>query len=89
MLASIPASMVNQKRPDLGIPNRIKLASSRFSGRRPILGNGAAPPANDGPNGLPGLCPASSQIVMAFPSRGCRFTACEKDAGLRYGTESR
>jgi hypothetical protein len=31
MLASSPASMVNQKRPDLGIPNRFKLTSSRFS----------------------------------------------------------
>jgi hypothetical protein len=30
MLASIPASMLNQKRPDLGIPNRFKLSSSRF-----------------------------------------------------------
>lgn len=30
MLASSPASMVNQKRPDLGIPNRFKLTSSRF-----------------------------------------------------------
>ena len=29
MLASSPASMVNQKRPDLGIPNRFKLTSSR------------------------------------------------------------
>src|SRR5205814_4991541 len=31
MLASSPASMVNQKRLDLGIPNRFKVASSRFS----------------------------------------------------------
>jgi hypothetical protein len=31
MLASIPASMVNQKPADLGIPNRFKLSSSRFS----------------------------------------------------------
>src|SRR5438477_10923427 len=30
MLASSPASMVNQKRLDLGIPNRFKVASSRF-----------------------------------------------------------
>src|SRR5438270_6746824 len=30
MLASNPASMVNQKPPDLGIPNRFRLASSRF-----------------------------------------------------------
>jgi len=31
MLASIPASMVNQKPADLGIPNRFKLNSSRSS----------------------------------------------------------
>src|ERR1700742_882351 len=31
MLASFPASMVNQKRADLGIPNRFSLISSRFS----------------------------------------------------------
>ena len=31
MLASVPASMVNQKPTDLGIPNRFKLNSSRFS----------------------------------------------------------
>jgi hypothetical protein len=30
MLASFPASMVNQKSTDLGIPNRFKLKSSRF-----------------------------------------------------------
>jgi uncharacterized protein with GYD domain len=32
MLASFPASMLNQSRPDLGIPNRIKLTSSRSKG---------------------------------------------------------
>ncbi len=31
MLASIPASMVNQKPTDLGIPIRFNLSSSRFS----------------------------------------------------------
>jgi hypothetical protein len=31
MLASIPASMVNQKSADLGIPNRFTVKSSRFS----------------------------------------------------------
>jgi hypothetical protein len=31
MLASFPASMVNQKHTDLGIPNRFRLNSSRFS----------------------------------------------------------
>jgi hypothetical protein len=31
MLASIPASMMNQKPLDLGIPNRFNLTSSRFS----------------------------------------------------------
>jgi hypothetical protein len=31
MLASIPASMLNQNPPDLGIPNRIDLKASRFS----------------------------------------------------------
>jgi hypothetical protein len=31
MLASFPASMVNQNRIDLGIPNRFKLTPSRFS----------------------------------------------------------
>jgi hypothetical protein len=30
MLASYPASMVNQKPPDLGILNRFKISSSRF-----------------------------------------------------------
>ena len=34
MLASYPASMVNQKQVDLGIPNRFDLTSSRFRGRR-------------------------------------------------------
>jgi len=29
MLASSPASTVNQKRPDLGIPNRFDFTSSR------------------------------------------------------------
>jgi hypothetical protein len=33
MPASFPASMVNQKPPDLGIPNRFSLNSSRFSRR--------------------------------------------------------
>src|ERR1700757_3579123 len=32
MLASFPASMLNQNRPDLGIPNRFKLDPSRSSG---------------------------------------------------------
>jgi hypothetical protein len=31
MLASFPASMVNQKPADLGIPNRFNLTTSRFS----------------------------------------------------------
>jgi hypothetical protein len=31
MLASVPASMLNQNRPDLGIPNRFNLKTSRFS----------------------------------------------------------
>ena len=31
MLASFPASMVNQKQTDLGIPNRFNLTPSRFS----------------------------------------------------------
>src|SRR5450631_1468632 len=31
MLASLPVSMLNQSRPDLGIPNRINLTSSRSS----------------------------------------------------------
>jgi hypothetical protein len=34
MLASCPASMVNQKPADLGIPNRFRLNSSRFSPAR-------------------------------------------------------
>src|SRR5207248_220816 len=34
MLASSPASMVNQKRLDLGIPNRFKVTSSRFNWMR-------------------------------------------------------
>jgi len=34
MLASSPASMVNQKRSDLGIPNRVNLTSSRFSAQK-------------------------------------------------------
>jgi hypothetical protein len=36
MLASFPASMVNQKPADLGIPNRFNLTTSRFNraGRR-------------------------------------------------------
>jgi hypothetical protein len=31
MLASIPASILNQSRTDLGIPNRFRLTSSRFN----------------------------------------------------------
>src|SRR5215831_21056874 len=34
MLASFPASMVNQSSPDLGIPNRLRLKSSRSSAHR-------------------------------------------------------
>jgi len=34
MLASCPASMVNQKPADLGIPNRFSLTASRFSAAR-------------------------------------------------------
>jgi hypothetical protein len=41
MLASNPASMVNQKRPDLGIRNRFKLTSSRFRRHRASRGTGA------------------------------------------------
>jgi len=33
MLASLPASMLNQNKPDLGIPNRINLTTSRSSWR--------------------------------------------------------
>jgi hypothetical protein len=33
ILASIPASMLNQNSPDLGIPNRVDLKASRFSRR--------------------------------------------------------
>jgi hypothetical protein len=40
MLASIPASMLNQNRPDLGIPNRIDLMTSRFSFRDWQIGVG-------------------------------------------------
>jgi DNA-binding transcriptional LysR family regulator len=32
MLASLPASMLNQNRPDLGIPNRFNLKTSRSRG---------------------------------------------------------
>src|SRR5215831_19874662 len=35
MLASFPASMVNQKSTDLGIPNRFSLNSSRFRRETP------------------------------------------------------
>jgi hypothetical protein len=34
MPASYPASMVNQKQADLGIPNRFNLTPSRFKQRR-------------------------------------------------------
>jgi hypothetical protein len=36
MLASFPASMVNQKQTDSGIPNRFRLNSSRFSAGRKL-----------------------------------------------------
>src|SRR5262249_45116770 len=39
MLASFPASMVNQRSGDLGIPNRFRLNSSRFSGKRGSSGS--------------------------------------------------
>jgi hypothetical protein len=38
MLASIPASMVNQNPTDLGIPIRFNLSSSRFSRNRTTAG---------------------------------------------------
>ena len=38
MLASIPASMLNQNPPDLGIPNRIDLKASRFSQVQGLFG---------------------------------------------------
>ena len=37
MLASYPASMVNQKQVDLGIPNRFNLTPSRFSVAKRVL----------------------------------------------------
>jgi hypothetical protein len=37
MLASFPASMLNQNRSDLGILNRFNLTASRSSSRDPIL----------------------------------------------------
>jgi hypothetical protein len=43
MLASFPASMVNQRSPDLGIPNRFSLNSSGFS--TPIVKSADAPAA--------------------------------------------
>jgi len=46
MLASFPASMVNQKYDDLGIPNRFRLNSSRSNGwrrRAEISGNQRKP----------------------------------------------
>ena len=45
MLASIPASMVNQKYTDLGIPNRFNLTPSRFRlvSTRSIFADGFAP----------------------------------------------
>jgi hypothetical protein len=36
MLASIPASILNQSRIDSGIPNRLRLNSSRSSERREV-----------------------------------------------------
>jgi hypothetical protein len=39
MLASYPASMVNQKHTDLGIPNRFRLKPSRFRLLLPGLAN--------------------------------------------------
>ena len=39
MLASIPASILNQNRPDLGILNRFRLKSFRF---RPLIGAAVA-----------------------------------------------
>src|SRR6202521_1127605 len=36
MLASIPASILNQPRPDLGIPNRFRLKPSRFNADRSL-----------------------------------------------------
>src|SRR5229473_6099874 len=43
MLASIPASILNQNRPDLGIPNRFRLKSSRFSRGMTSTGVGEPP----------------------------------------------
>src|SRR5262245_20170291 len=46
MLASFPASILNQSRTDLGIPNRFSLKSSRFrsAGRRPLSASSAPEP---------------------------------------------
>jgi hypothetical protein len=37
MLASIPASMLNQNSPDLGILNRIDLMTSRFRAKSVLI----------------------------------------------------
>jgi hypothetical protein len=43
MLASFPASMVNQKHADLGIPNRFSLISSRFRAKSDRFESGGIP----------------------------------------------
>jgi hypothetical protein len=56
MLASFPASMVKQKSTDLGIPNRFKLKSSRFSG--PVAADRPSTPA-------PMVQPAWVELALA------------------------
>ena len=48
MLASFPASMLNQKHSDLGIPNRFRLDPSRSSARSGLRRRGSDAPASTG-----------------------------------------
>ena len=66
MLASVPASMVNQKPTDLGIPNRFSLTPSRFREvkRGCLFGDARACPPVHGAVCLPAAYPNLDLIGM-------------------------
>ena len=78
MLASSPASMVNQKHADLGIPNRFNLTPSRFSVE--TFAGGAEISSPGGVSKIPNTY--SSSCKMARQERSSEPMPAEK---VRYG----
>src|ERR1041385_3362217 len=82
MLASIPVSMVNQKPAELGIPNRFKLNSSRFSLSAAALAAAVSTSAFAGPLPLFPFEPAPYQSprVTAYAPAKTEAPAIEHQA---------